>query len=83
MMTRTQVTLTPELHRKARARAAALGLSLAEYVRRLVATDLGEDSPDGAVDDVFDLGDSGGSDIAVHKDDYLAAAMTAEGRRRG
>jgi hypothetical protein len=78
MLARTQVTLDSELHRKARVRAAALGLSLAEYLRRLVAADLGDDRPSGRIDEIFDLGDSGGSDIQAHKDAYLAAAIKAE-----
>ena len=41
---------------------------MAEYIRRLLARDLGEEASrtDPAV--VFDLGDSGGSDIAASKD---------------
>jgi hypothetical protein len=57
-----------------------LGLSLAEYVRRLMAADLGEQRPAGRVADIFDLGDSGGSDVAREKDCYLAAAVQAERR---
>ncbi len=75
MMTRTQVVLDPELHQRARSRAAALGLSLAEYVRRLVAADLVEERPSGRVDDIFDLGDSSPSDVASCKDAYLAEAV--------
>jgi hypothetical protein len=78
MMARTQITLDPELHRRARARAGALGLSVAEYVRRLVVADVGEHRPAPRVEDVFDLGDSGESDIASQKDAYLAAAAGAE-----
>jgi hypothetical protein len=78
MMSRTQIVLDAELHRRARTRAAALGLSLAEYVRRLVTADLGKVEPGGVVDDVFDLGDSGTSDIAAHKDGYVAEAVAAE-----
>ena len=82
MMARTQITLDPELHRRARDKASALGLSLAEYLRRLVAADLGEQRPRGRLEDVLDLGDSGGSDVAREKDAYLAAAVQAE-RRAG
>ena len=78
MMARTQITLDPELHRRARTRAGALGLSLAEYLRRLVAADLGEHRPTSTVAEVFDLGDSGGSDVANQKDAYLASALQAE-----
>ena len=75
---RTQISFDPEDHRRARAKAAALGVSLAEYVRRLVARDL--ESPRAAFDvsSLFNLGNSGGSDVAAHKDAYLGAASAAE-----
>src|SRR5277367_1656250 len=41
MAARTQITLDTEIQRLARKRASDLGCSLAEYVRRLVARDLG------------------------------------------
>lgn len=78
MMARTQVSLDPELLRQARARAGALGISLAEYLRRLVAADIGEHRPPVGLDEVFDLGTSGTSDVAAQKDTYLAAAARAE-----
>lgn len=83
MMSRTQVYLPAEEHRQARKRASELGISLTEYVRRLVHADLAGPEPvrDPAV--LFDLGDSGGSDVAADKDAYLAAAVAGrEGRRR-
>ena len=78
MMTRTQIVLDAELHRRARAKAADLRLSLAEYVRRLVAADLDAPRPNASVEEIFNLGDSGGSDIAAHKDEYIADAFAAE-----
>jgi hypothetical protein len=77
MMARVQVALSPEEHRRARARAADLGISFAEYVRRLVAQDLGEVRPTGARDLLFDLGDSGGSDVAELKDSYVGDAVAS------
>lgn len=82
MMSRTQITLDPEAHREARRRAAEQGLSLAAYIRLLVRRDL--DEPVRAASDVsgmIGLADSGGSDIARHKDDYLGDAIAAEHRR--
>lgn len=78
MAQRTQITLDPEIHRLARRRAADRGLSLAEYVRRLVARDL--ERPLAAADRslVFDLGDSGGSDVARLKDEYVGEAVDAD-----
>lgn len=76
-MARTQIALSPEEHRRARARAAALGVSLAEYVRRLVARDLGEMGPGRSPDALFDLGESGGSDVTTQKDRYVGEALEA------
>ena len=87
MVARTQITLDPEAHRRAKVRAAELGVSLAEYFRRLADRDLSQ--PDRTVDvtAVFDLGDSKGADIARAKDVYVGEAIAAvrgkPGRRRG
>lgn len=40
----TQITMDPETAQRAKAKAEALGISLVEYVQRVVASDLGEDS---------------------------------------
>jgi hypothetical protein len=80
---RTQVYLEAELHRNARKRAAEQGVSLSEYVRRLVARDLDRPAPTGDRSRVFDLGDSGGSDVARHKQDYIGEALEAEHDPRG
>ena len=80
MMARTQITLEPEVRRRARQRASDLGVSL----RRLVARDLG--NPPAKADPalLFDLGASRQSDIAKHKDAMIAEAIaaTGAGRRR-
>lgn len=82
MMVRTQISLDSELHTRARARAAALGVSLAEYMRRLVDRDLAESprSIDRSI--VFDLGASGTSDIASEKDRMIGEATFAGKFRR-
>lgn len=77
-MTRTQLSFDRETLRRARSRASRLGISLAEYVRRLVAEDLGEPSPPADPTLVFDLGSSGGSDIARRKDRLIAEAFHEE-----
>lgn len=82
MMHRTQVTLDPAEHRKARRRAAELGISLAEYVRRLVHDDLEGPTARGDVSALFGLGDSGGSDVGASKDAYVAEALAVDRRRR-
>lgn len=82
MMQRTQVTLDPSEHRRARRRAAELGISLAEYIRRLVSRDLEAPDAPGDVTALFALGDSGGSDVARHKDSYIGEAIAADRHRK-
>jgi hypothetical protein len=74
-MQRTQILLTPGDHRRARRRAAELGISLAEYIRRLVERDLRGPSPDADVTALFALGASEGSDVATHKDSYIGVSV--------
>lgn len=81
MMARTQINLEPEIRRRARQRASDMGISLAEYVRRLVARDLGSPRPGANPAMVFDLGASGGSDVAGNKDLMLAEAFASSGRK--
>jgi len=81
MMSRTQITLEPELQRQAHKRASDMGVSFAEYVRRLVARDLGGRRPASNPAVVFDLGASGGSNVAVNKDEMIAAAFASRGRK--
>ncbi len=83
MMVRTQISLDSETHARASARAASLGISLAEYMRRLADRDLA-DSPRKDIDIacVFDLGASEGStDIASQKDRMIAEATAAAKHR--
>jgi hypothetical protein len=84
MMARTQITLEPEVQRRARRRANDLGVSFAEYVRRLVMRDLGGVSVQADPALVFDLGRSRGSDIGKNKDAMIAEALAsiAGGQRR-
>ena len=80
MTSRTQITLSPEVHRRARTRAAELGVSFAEYIRRLVERDLGEPEQRADPSVVFNLGRSGESDIAREKDDAIGKATAARHR---
>ena len=77
MMVRTQITLKADAHRRAKRRAADRGVSLAEYVRQVVDRDLGEE-PRGDIAAIFDLGASGGSNIARFKEQYLDEAAWQE-----
>ncbi len=74
-MTRTQLSFEREMLRRARTRAGELGISLAEYVRRLVAEDLGDASVGADPSVIFNLGSSRGSDIASEKDSMIADAL--------
>ena len=80
MATRTQITIDAELQRRAQAKAADLGISFAEYVRRLVAGDL--DAPKKRKPDIsllFDLVDEGPrTDIARDKDKMIGEAVWQE-----
>src|SRR5947209_14456649 len=79
MIVRAQITLDNETHQRARKRAAAMGVSFAEYIRSLVAHDVA--SPAKATDRsiLFALGRSVGSDVAENKDSMIAEAFS-EGR---
>ena len=80
MMVRTQISLENELQRRARQRASEVGVSFAEYVRRLVARDLARPQTKADVTRVFDLGSSAGSDVGRKKDAMIAEAFA--GRRK-
>lgn len=82
MMLRTQISLDSEMHARVRRRAAALGVSLAAYMRQLVEQDLAETPRNIDRSIIFDLGTSETSDIATHKDEMLAEA-TAPGKLHG
>jgi len=81
MMSRTQISLEPEIQRRARRRAGDLGVSFAEYIRRLVVRDLGSAQVKAAPALVFDLGASGASDIAREKDAMIAQAFAFDPAR--
>jgi hypothetical protein len=74
-MVRTQISLDRESHARAKRRAAALDMSLAEYVRRLVDRDLGQGAPQGDISAIFGLGSSGRSDISSNVDKYVGEAV--------
>lgn len=77
MVVRAQVTLDAEAHQRAKRRADELGISFAEYIRRVVDRDLGGPPQTGAPSRIFGLFDSGGSDVANEKDHYIDAAVAA------
>ncbi len=76
---RTQITMDPEMQRRAQAKAAELGLSFAEYVRRVIARDLGEVKPQADISVIFDLVTEGEpTDIARDKDELVGEAVWQE-----
>ena len=83
MNARTQITIDPEMQRRAHAKAAALGISFAEYVRRLLAQDLGEAKRKVDISLVFDLVDEGPrTNIARDKDKMVGEAVWKEHQRK-
>jgi hypothetical protein len=83
MTARTQITMEPTLQRRAHERAAELGISFAEYVRRVVTLDLGEGESRADVSMVFDLVQGGPeTDVARNKDRMVGEAVSAEYARK-
>lgn len=83
MNARTQITMDTELQRRAQAKAAELGISFAEYVRRLVADDLGQHKPKTDISSIFDLVDEGPpTDIARDKDKMIGEAVWQDHLRK-
>lgn len=58
-----------------------MGVSMAEYVRLLLERDLTLSQPKAHVSSIFNLGSSGGSNIARHKDAMIAEAIEASRKR--
>jgi hypothetical protein len=76
---RIQISLDPETRRRAKARAAKLKISVAEYLRRLIAQDLSVSKRKTDVSALFDLADSSpATNIARDKDKMIAKAAKAE-----
>lgn len=61
-----------------KARAAALGLSFAAYLRHLLARDLAESPRNADISLICGLGASGRSDISADKGRHLAEAIAAD-----
>ena len=78
MMSRTQITLDPEFQRRAHRRASDLGVSFAAYIRGLVERDLSQPKKVTGINALFDLGNSGGSNIARNKHSMIEEAFEFE-----
>lgn len=82
MNARTQITIDPDTQRRAHARAAELGISFAEYVRRLLMRDLGEGKRNADISVVFNLVTNGPeTNMARNKDEMVAEAVWQEHSR--
>jgi hypothetical protein len=82
MNARTQITLDPDMQRQAQAKAAELGISFAEYVRRLVARDIDRRKPKGDISTIFDLVTDGPpTDVARDKRAMIGEAFRQEHER--
>jgi hypothetical protein len=77
-----QITLEPNLQQRARNAARRKGISVAEYVRRLIKDDLGDTTKQADVSSIFALGDSGGSHVGRDKDAMVAEAIDPRRRAR-
>jgi hypothetical protein len=75
MAHRTQIILENEQHRRAKSKAAELGISLAEYIRRLVERDLAEPDVGSDASAIYDLGHGGATDVGRDKDAMLGEAV--------
>jgi antitoxin component of RelBE/YafQ-DinJ toxin-antitoxin module len=82
MSVRTQITIDSETQNRAQAKAAELGISFAEYVRRLLAQDLSARRKV-HISAMFDLVDEGSpTNIAQDKDRMVAEAVWKEFSRK-
>jgi hypothetical protein len=76
---RVQITLDVETYRRARAKAADLGISFAEFVRRALARDLDKPKPKPDMSVFFDLGASDvPTNVARDKDRLIGEAFWEE-----
>ena|SRR5438477_425956 len=83
MNARTQITLNPEVQRRAQAKAAELGISFAEYIRRLVTSDLETPQQKSDISIFFNVIDEGPpTDIARDKDKMVGEAVWKEYLRK-
>lgn len=80
---RTMIVLPDHHHAEAKRIAARDGISLSEYIRRLVAQDLeaGEPAQDPSV--IFGLFDSGGTSIADGKQAMISEAIDRQFAAKG
>ena len=69
------IVLPGQRHAEAKRKAARQGVSLSEYIRRLVASHLGKDTPASDPSVIVGLFDSGGSRIADGKQAMISETI--------
>ena len=74
---RTQIALEAEQHALVKQKAASLGITMAEYIRRLVDQDLAGGRTNAGVSSIIGIGRSGGSNIAVEGQAATSEAVAA------
>ena len=77
------IVLPDHHHAGAKRRAAHAGISLSEYIRRLVARDLEQGAPASDPSVIFGLFDSGGSRIADGKQAMISEAIDKQFAAKG
>ncbi|MDE0708805.1 MAG: hypothetical protein OXH89_00060 [bacterium] len=80
---RTMIVLPDHHHAEAKRKAARQGVSLSEYIRRLVARDLGQGASVSDPSAIFGLFDFGGSRIADGKQAMISEAIDKQFQAKG
>ena len=80
---RTMIVLPDHHHAEAKHKAARQGISLSEYIRRLVARDLDQVARRVDPRSVFGLFDSGGSKIADGKQAMISESIDKQFSAKG
>lgn len=79
---RTQIALSQEQHAGVRRKAGELGISMAEYIRRLVDQDLVETRTHADLTSITGLFNTGGSDIAKERPQAIRTAIAERAVRK-
>ena len=77
------IVLPDHHHAEAKRKAAREGISLSEYIRRLVVRDLEPEEPVSDPSAIFGLFDSGGSKIADGKQAMISEAIDKQFAAKG
>ena len=71
---RTIITMPDHLHAQAKQRAAELGISLAEFTRRLLERELGSSAPQGDIDSICGIVTGTPFDMALDREQIVGEA---------